>query len=165
MPVKECQIGDKSGYKWGDEGKCYTGPNAKEDAIKQGVAIGEFSGLKISFDYDETLSTVKGKELAKSKIDEGNDVYIITARNESGNNDGLFNVAKDLGILKDRIYFTNGKDKFEIIKRLGIDMHYDNNQEQIDKINKSTKSKGIKFSTPYELFLKLKSKYDNRRIK
>ena len=39
MPLKKCTIDDKSGYKWGNEGKCYTGPNAKKKAIKQGLAI------------------------------------------------------------------------------------------------------------------------------
>ena len=28
-----------SGWKWGDQGKCYTGPEGKKKAIKQGVAI------------------------------------------------------------------------------------------------------------------------------
>lgn len=41
MPIKECQINGESGYKWGDKGKCYTGPDAKDKALKQGVAIGE----------------------------------------------------------------------------------------------------------------------------
>jgi hypothetical protein len=49
MPVKECELDGKSGYKWGDEGKCYTySPknegdkrNAKKSAILQGIAIGE----------------------------------------------------------------------------------------------------------------------------
>ena len=36
MPIKRC--GD-DGYKWGDTGKCYTGPDAKKKAIKQGIAI------------------------------------------------------------------------------------------------------------------------------
>ena len=39
MPVKRCNSGGKSGWKWGDKGKCYTGPGAKKKAIKQGVAI------------------------------------------------------------------------------------------------------------------------------
>lgn len=29
----------KSGHKWGDEGKCYTGPGSKAKAAKQGHAI------------------------------------------------------------------------------------------------------------------------------
>jgi hypothetical protein len=39
MPLKKCVIDGKEGYKWGTEGKCYTGPDGKKKAIKQGVAI------------------------------------------------------------------------------------------------------------------------------
>ena len=39
MPLKRCSSDGKSGYKWGDEGKCYTGRDAKKQAIKQGIAI------------------------------------------------------------------------------------------------------------------------------
>jgi len=43
MPIQECQINGVQGYKWGDKGKCYTGPDAKDKALKQAVAIGEFA--------------------------------------------------------------------------------------------------------------------------
>ncbi len=36
MPLKRC---GKNGWKWGDGGKCYTGKDAKKQAIKQGIAI------------------------------------------------------------------------------------------------------------------------------
>jgi len=47
MPLKRCQQNNKQGWKWGDEGKCYTyNPNseasekrAKSLAVKQGFAI------------------------------------------------------------------------------------------------------------------------------
>lgn len=39
MPLKKCSEDKKSGWKWGDSGKCYTGPEGKKQAIKQGVAI------------------------------------------------------------------------------------------------------------------------------
>lgn len=39
MPLKRCQENNQSGWKWGDSGKCYTGPGAKEKAKKQGRAI------------------------------------------------------------------------------------------------------------------------------
>lgn len=45
MPLTKCSADGKSGYKWGDSGHCYTGPDAKKQAIKQGVAVegpGEF---------------------------------------------------------------------------------------------------------------------------
>lgn len=38
MPVKRCSSGGKSGWKWGDSGKCYTGANAKKKAQAQGRA-------------------------------------------------------------------------------------------------------------------------------
>lgn len=39
MPLKTCTSNGKSGYKWGDSGKCYTGTGAREKALKQGRAI------------------------------------------------------------------------------------------------------------------------------
>lgn len=47
MPLKRCQESGKPGWKWGNEGKCYTytkgNPDsekrAKKKAIKQGIAI------------------------------------------------------------------------------------------------------------------------------
>lgn len=39
MPVKTCTENGKSGHKWGDSGKCYTGPGSRQKAIKQGQAI------------------------------------------------------------------------------------------------------------------------------
>ncbi len=49
MPLKRCQSDGKPGYKWGDAGKCYTytpgddvaRKQAKQKAIKQGIAMGE----------------------------------------------------------------------------------------------------------------------------
>jgi len=39
MPVQRCSKNNKNGWKWGDSGKCFTGPNAKEKAKEQGRAI------------------------------------------------------------------------------------------------------------------------------
>jgi len=39
MPIKQCQIKGKKGYKFGDMGRCYVGKGAKEKAKKQGRAI------------------------------------------------------------------------------------------------------------------------------
>lgn len=38
MPLMECTVNGKKGWKYGKNGKCYTGPGAKKKAIKQGVA-------------------------------------------------------------------------------------------------------------------------------
>lgn len=39
MPLKKCSENKKSGWKWGDSGKCYTGPEGKKKAIRQGISI------------------------------------------------------------------------------------------------------------------------------
>lgn len=99
--------------------------------------------MPISFDYDGTLSTKKGKELAAKFISEGKDVRILTARDSNGDNSDLESTAKDLGI--EKIYYTNGRDKWSFVLKYGIKEHYDNNKEQIDKINEKTTARGILF--------------------
>lgn len=39
MPVMRCLSKGKKGFKWGDSGKCFTGPQGKAKAEKQGRAI------------------------------------------------------------------------------------------------------------------------------
>ena len=100
--------------------------------------------MKVSFDFDGVLETSQGKALARRKVNEGEQVYIITARQEATMSKNVYEVAKELGIPRLHIYFTNGKDKWNTIKRLGIDVHYDNNQEQITKIKENTDTRAEK---------------------
>jgi hypothetical protein len=87
---------------------------------------------KVSFDYDDVLSTEKGKELANRLIKEGALVYIISARRQK---DGMINTAKALGIPESRIYATgSNKAKIEKVKELGIKVHYDNNPDVINEL-------------------------------
>ena len=39
MPLQKCVVDGKNGWQWGAEGKCYTGRDAKKQAVKQGIAI------------------------------------------------------------------------------------------------------------------------------
>ena len=100
-----------------------------------------FAGTKISFDYDDTLSTQRGKELAIQKIDAGEIVYIISARSQKEN---LIPVSNELGIPLDRVYAVGSNSaKIDKIKELGISKHYDNNAEVISKLG----SIGEKFNS------------------
>ena len=100
----------------------------------------EFAGEKVSIDYDDTLSTSRGKDLAKRLISEGKAVYIISARQDK---EGMLSVAKDLGIDESKVYATgSNKAKVEKIKELGITKHYDNNADVIKELG----SIGSKFS-------------------
>lgn len=38
MPIKKCKSGGKTGRKWGNHGKCYTGKGAKKKAGRQARA-------------------------------------------------------------------------------------------------------------------------------
>lgn len=95
--------------------------------------------MKISFDYDGVLSTAPGRALASIKMQQGHIVYIVTARQKRDGED-VYATAKELGIPRTRVYFTEGADKWKTIKHIGIQMHYDNNVEQVDKIRTNTNS-------------------------
>jgi len=64
MPVMECTVGDKKGYKYGESGHCYTyesdseesRKSAKRKAIIQGIAIGEGKLEKLEkSDYEDLI--------------------------------------------------------------------------------------------------------------
>jgi hypothetical protein len=55
MPLKRCQENNQKGWKWGDEGKCYTGEDGKEKALQQGRAIGDYE-LETYNDYPKSAS-------------------------------------------------------------------------------------------------------------
>jgi len=97
----------------------------------------DFIAQKVSIDYDDTLSTERGKELAKRMLKEGKDVSIITRR-QSDQLEEVYKTADELGIPRDKVHATNGKLKWETIKKLGIEKHIDNNQNEIDSIKEHT---------------------------
>lgn len=144
MPVQECQENNKPGYKWGDAGKCYTyDPNnetSKKEARKkaniQGIAIGDIKleGLRVSFDFHDTLTTKKGKELLDKEMKERNIIYIISAANNSKD---LNEFGKKYGIPLTRIFATgSNQKKVDKIKELNIVRHYDNAKQVKDIIDK-----------------------------
>ncbi len=71
MPLKKCSQDKKSGWKWGDSGKCYTGPEGKKQAIKQGVAIEgpEKFSQKVKAGELEITEKVYSKKYNKKGID------------------------------------------------------------------------------------------------
>ena len=89
-------------------------------------------GDKISFDYDETLTTPRGMELCKRKLGEGYIVYVISARQDK---EPMLKRIDELGIPHDRVFATgSNKKKVEKIKELGIKKHYDNNKDVVDEL-------------------------------
>jgi hypothetical protein len=117
--------------------------------------------MKISFDFDGTLDDEFGgqiinhqkeeiQNLARKYVYEGHDVFIITKRygpelkdmGLKGEYLPVYHLARELGI--DKVYFTNREMKFSYIISLGIDMHFENSQYEVDLINQACKEKNHK---------------------
>lgn len=101
-------------------------------------------GQRVSFDYDDTLNTPRGRGLAMEEINSGSEVYIISAR---GSKEGIYPLADKLGIPHNRIYATgSNRAKVDKIKQLRINKHYDNNADVIKELGRI----GKKFSFDYD---------------
>jgi hypothetical protein len=103
----------------------------------------KFAKIRVSFDFDDTLTTANGQQLAQRHVSLGDDVYIVTARQQS-NGASVYEMAQKLRIPKQNVYFTGGRDKWQMLKRLRIDKHYENNQEQINLIKEFTDVQTVK---------------------
>jgi len=90
----------------------------------------KIGGEIVSFDFDDTLSTEPGLEMAQSMP---NEKYIISARAEV--TPDMIERARAAGISEDKIFAT-GSDKAKIakIKELGINKHIDNKQSVVSKL-------------------------------
>ena len=111
---------------------------------------------KVSFDFDGTLvddfygelnnQKDKIQKICKDLIDNGHDVYIVTKRfDEANKNYGkknehieVFELAEKLGIKKENIHFTNRSWKYTTLKRLDINVHFENSEEEVHQIRTYT---------------------------
>lgn len=141
MPVIKCSNGK---YRIGS-GACIYDSEDKATKVWQAIlASGKYKAdmNKVSYDYDETLSTERGTKMALNDIKSGKIVYIITRRPKS---QVVLDKAKELGIPESKVIFTNGSLKWSAVAHYGIGTHYDNNSREIELINSKTDTKGIKF--------------------
>ena len=87
---------------------------------------------KVSFDYDDTLTTDRGVLALERALASGKVVYIISARNNVG---GMYRLAEEHWIPTNRVFATSSnKAKVEKVLELGIETHYDNNQDVVDEL-------------------------------
>jgi hypothetical protein len=145
MPI---QLGrDKNGCfaRWGFQGAKYSyicgdeksRDEAKNKAHIQGIAIGDFESLKISFDFDGVLTIAKYRDLLTSLLEKGNEIYVISARD---NKDSMFEITDKLGVGRSMVFATgSNKEKINKINELKINTHYDNNPDVIQELG----TKGI----------------------
>jgi hypothetical protein len=99
----------------------------------------KMSNKRISFDYDGVASTDAGRKAIKERLAGGDIVYIISARSKKSEIIGAYD-----GIIPaQRIYATGSNEaKVRTIVSLRMVVHYDNNKDVIDTINKNTNTLG-----------------------
>ncbi len=105
--------------------------------------------MKVSFDFDGTLSRKDVQKYAKSLVSKGYDVWIVTSRFDDetamsknwhwieGQNKTLFNVADECGIKKENIHFTCGESKCVFLKDKGFLFHLDDDDFELMDIFES----------------------------
>lgn len=101
--------------------------------------------MKISFDFDQTLSEKHIQDICYATIKAGHHVVILTSRlspefrkkhygSDNHRNGDLYTVADRLGIKE--IIFTNGQFKAKFLVKHNIDLHYDDMEDEIHRIQR-----------------------------
>jgi len=92
--------------------------------------------IKISFDYDDTLTKENIQTIAARFIILGTDVFITTNRSYKDDNTDLFLIAGKLNIPKKNIQLCGDKEKAAFLK--GFAFHFDDDADEIKDIEKKT---------------------------
>jgi hypothetical protein len=99
--------------------------------------------MKVSFDFDGTLSRKDVQDFAKELVNDGHEVWIVTSRfsDESakekkwhwieGQNQRLFDVAEECGIKKENIQFTCMEPKFLFLEGKEFVFHLDDDDIEL----------------------------------
>lgn len=103
--------------------------------------------MKLSFDYDDTLSRAEVEEYAKKLVKDGHQVWIVTARPSEEHltmtykggekpdwNRDVFEAAGRIGIPNERIKFMNYQDKVEFIRNNDFVFHLDDDEYELYQI-------------------------------
>jgi hypothetical protein len=108
--------------------------------------------MKVSFDFDHTLSRKDVQVFAKQLVDDGHEVWIVTSRFSDeaakeknwhwieGQNQRLFDVAEECGIKKENIQFTCMESKSVFLKDKGFIFHLDDDDIELMDIFESKNS-------------------------
>ena len=103
--------------------------------------------IRISFDFDSTMTKPSVQKFATQMVNQGHEVWICTSRfsdnfSRWGNSD-LYQVAEVVGISIDRIKFMNMADKYEFFIDNDFLFHLDDDSVEIELINENTDTVGI----------------------
>lgn len=105
--------------------------------------------IKVSFDFDGTLSRADVQGYASALIAKGVEVWICTARLSNTEapstrwNDDLFAISDSLGIRRSHIKFCSMSDKYHFFENRDFAFHLDDDMTETKMINKYTETYGI----------------------
>jgi len=121
------------------------------------------SNKVVSFDFDGTLEDnfdgvlnnqkdeIQG--ICKDLVSNGNEVFIITKRlgpdYQADEHQKVYQLAIDLGINPNHVYFTNRELKHNMVNKLKIDIHFENNIQEAILIQSFTNNIVVCISDPY----------------
>lgn len=118
----------------------------------------DMSFAKISFDYNDTLDTARGLEMAKKAVAEGNTVYVISAAPDKSQ---LVKRAKAAGIPPERVFATGSDEaKIKKVRELGIEKHIDNRTSVVSQLGPV----GVQFNKVQEFIMEPKSGENEREF-
>lgn len=99
--------------------------------------------MKVSFDFDSTLSKPNVQNYAKRLIEDGHEVHIVTSRTDMMDNKDLFRISDELGIKRGHIHFVGLEGKWVTVGREQFDFHLDDDWIELNMIAKNTKTPAI----------------------
>lgn len=92
MPLKRCQTDGKQGWKWGDAGKCYTGPDARQKAMAQALAIGDIGKSGDRMDMFEKIKALFKGEPDRTQLE----AQLVLLKGERDNIDSEISLVEAL---------------------------------------------------------------------
>lgn len=108
--------------------------------------------MRVAFDYDDTLDNPIVQEYAKSLVQLGLEVWIVTSRMDNKTardyrwNRDIFQTAEKINIHPYNIHFCNMEKKYRFFQRNESFLwHLDNDKEELDTINDETLVVAIDF--------------------
>lgn len=105
--------------------------------------------MRISFDFDGTLSRKDVQDFAKNLVQNGIEVWIVTSRIATEpalkkgwhwierQNQELYDVAEKVGIKRENIIFTEFVDKIKFLEGKGFIFHIDDDVDELMAIIES----------------------------
>jgi hypothetical protein len=107
--------------------------------------------MKVSFDFDKTLTRNDVQEFAKDLVNNGHEVWIVTSRFDDDNamqsnwywlkeqNQKLFDIAEKCGIKRENIHFTNMQSKSIFLNGKNFAFHLDDDDVELEDILENNK--------------------------